>query len=681
MATLSNERSEEYFRDEIQKIRNQYANPNGIADFKAGLLDNLNLVKKYLTLPNLSAEHKRTYEEYLDEAEKLEWLDDQTKGQLKALKQSMNPNATNNQPATSPLSPPNLNNAPQAPIDSLKSITTAELSKDLASFKAEFEKIQALPDVTQYAGWAIFFTKLTKEWYDISFSNDPKKVTLWINNDTKGTPQEIRNKKIQLETQILTYLEANPNTRKNILKWLLLQDGIFKSYIEVNSIGWKVQINSISVAEFRTYITTQNKTNTAAGKSISAYDDTILREAATVFPTQTELNTSIQSVLIELQKRWAIDVNAPNTPLAPPADLRDSFGGNLSLPSSPLVLAGGWLLYGLFKKEWGFLQWLKYGFIGVLVAIFWGMGSDWLKKNLGYDLGFTLGEQKVGLMKLEKKVNDLRGATGENSKLTASEMSSVKALVGEFDSKWKNEPSVSPTWPAISDMLDGKLDVGKRLTDSPELNAYEERVNLYYLRAWGGIDSAELAKRLKDVEVKLGKAKASSTSGASTAGAWAGWAAVTPATGPTSSIDVSKLAPSQKKMYESFKDNPGIKKYIDNIIVSDPTENGDIWQYATFIFSDAFQNQKLESITYTAADRDMFHNTKMHSFSIQKPPVLNTMILKRILRLGLLGNHNLSMPAAWTQEGDKEKADFIAKYPEDQWKPKTLAELIQEVHK
>lgn len=54
------------------------------------------------------------------------------------------------------------------------------------------------------------------------------------------------------------------------------------------------------------------------------------------------------------------------------------------------------------------------------------MGSDWLKKNLGYDLGFTLGEQKVGLMKLEKKVNDLRNASGLNSRLTDGEIALVK---------------------------------------------------------------------------------------------------------------------------------------------------------------------------------------------------------------------------------------------------------------
>ena len=582
-------------------------------------------------------------------------------------------------PESSPPSPQNLS-------EDLKKLQFGEISSSPESLRKEFEKVQSLPVPLQMVGWSVFFSKLQSEGYVVSFSHDPKRVSVRTTNNVQEDSVKAK-KKTDIENQIRTLTETDTTTRKNILIWLLLQQGVFKDYIETNKkVDGTLKIDSISKSEFSKYLNSSGRAGTLAWLSLEAYDDTLLREAASSIPTQREVTDWVAAILAELQKSWAIDVNAPATAI--PADLRDAFAGNLSLPSSPIILAGGGLLYGFMKKDWGFLQWLKYGLIGVLVAIFGGMGSDWLKKNLGYDLGFTLGEQKVGLMKLEKKVNDLRNASGLNSRLTDGEIALVKWLVWEFDSKWKATPSVSPVGPAVAGMMDGNFDIDKRLTDSPELNAYEAKINAYYLRAGGAIDSGGLAAKLKEIEAKLVQEKASSTSWAGTPAAGASaatWAASTanpaPVPAAASTIDTSKLTPSQKKAYDSFKDNTDIKKYIENISTSNPTENGDLSAYATFIFSDAFQNQKLENIIYTTdAERDIFHNDSK-TLLIRKPANLNAIILKRILRCSLIGNQSLTTPAGWAKEGDKEKADFITKYPETTWKQRTLADITTEIHK
>lgn len=114
-------------------------------------------------------------------------------------------------------------------------------------------------------------------------------------------------------------------------------------------------------------------------------------------------------------------------------------------------------------------------------------------------------------MKLEKKVNDLRNATGQNSRLTSNEIVAVKSLAGEFDSKWKNAPSVSPTTGLIDGMINASSttdEIQKRWKDTPELQAYEEMVNVYYLRSGGAITSDELTSRLKKIEEQKKKALA-----------------------------------------------------------------------------------------------------------------------------------------------------------------------------
>ncbi len=155
-----------------------------------------------------------------------------------------------------------------------------------------------------------------------------------------------------------------------------------------------------------------------------------------------------------------------------------------------------------------------------------------------------------------------------------------------------------------------------------------------------------------------------------------------PVAAPSTGIDIAKLSPSQKKAYDKCKDNVDVKKRIENNTKWNPKENGDMDAYMNFIFSPEMQDQKLENIIYTSdSERDVFHNEKKHALSMKKPEGLNTIILKRCIRIMLIWDQDLSSPVAPAKEWDKEKADFIAKYPSTAWQWKTLADITNEINK
>ncbi len=103
--------------------------------------------------------------------------------------------------------------------------------------------------------------------------------------------------------------------------------------------------------------------------------------------------------------------------------------------------------------------------------------------------------------------------------------------------------------------------------------------------------------------------------------------------------------------------------------------------YLEFIFSDKFQKLSLEKYIYTSnPDISIFRPTETLDPSLSVPNTMNNALLKKMLLLALTGSPQRQLVTGKTL-GDKEKGDFIAKYPDTNWKTKTTVDIIAEIHK
>lgn len=144
-------------------------------------------------------------------------------------------------------------------------------------------------------------------------------------------------------------------------------------------------------------------------------------------------------------------------------------------------------------------------------------------------------------------------------------------------------------------------------------------------------------------------------------------------------IDKSKLSPSQERAAEKVNHDQDLKSRIEKHIKNKENEQGKLEDYLAFIHSSDFQNQRLSHLVFTQnPEASIFMNSGINALWIVIPPNLSPSLLKRVLRTYITGKSHFEVPALWTKEGEKEKQEFIEKYPQETYKDKTIKELIEE---
>ena len=161
--------------------------------------------------------------------------------------------------------------------------------------------------------------------------------------------------------------------------------------------------------------------------------------------------------------------------------------------------------------------------------------------------------------------------------------------------------------------------------------------------------------------------------------------AAQPAATPASTIDMSKLTPSQKKAYDRMYAEKSFIAEIDSFaekkIKAKQIETGKWQDYINFIMSEEFQKITTEKSIYTTnGTLSIFSPTETLDPSLKVPTSLNNSLLKKMILLYLTGSTKRELVSA-KQIWDKEKEEFEKKYPPATWKTKTLAELTSEIYK
>lgn len=153
--------------------------------------------------------------------------------------------------------------------------------------------------------------------------------------------------------------------------------------------------------------------------------------------------------------------------------------------------------------------------------------------------------------------------------------------------------------------------------------------------------------------------------------------------------EVLNISPSQEKANNKVMSDPDFVQAInEQAIINAQSNNGEtkkktgkVENYLNFINSPAFQSQKLENLLYVDnMDASIFSNNTLFGLKgIDVPENLDRQYLKRIVRMYIIGKYKISTPVTWVQPGQKEKEDFLKDKKKEDYKDKTLADLIKEL--
>jgi vacuolar-type H+-ATPase subunit E/Vma4 len=193
------------------------------------------------------------------------------------------------------------------------------------------------------------------------------------------------------------------------------------------------------------------------------------------------------------------------------------------------------------------------------------------------------------------------------------------------------------------------------------------------------------AKAKKLAEEAAEKAKA--------AAAWA-WAAASGAVDEAkkalqSKTDTSKISEFQKSGMKNIESNKSLLEDIENHAKSNPNQNAPLATYLEVLHKDSVQNITLDKIVYTSHQDFSIFSEKPDSQFGDNPDIptnVSRRLLKQVIRSYLGMNKPLSPSGklsngALQLEGKQDWQDFQKKYPKEQWKDKTLKDLISEIYK
>lgn len=198
----------------------------------------------------------------------------------------------------------------------------------------------------------------------------------------------------------------------------------------------------------------------------------------------------------------------------------------------------------------------------------------------------------------------------------------------------------------------------------------------------------KLADKMKKGGDKLGSALDKITWEVSSAVAPA-VAVVAPAVTVANGVNLSNLSEQQKKgmdfvMWTSSR----LPKMIEDH-ANKSTNTNEKWKvadYINFIHSQGFQAIPLWALIYnTNSNITIFRDDNNYLdpsiASLPEAQNLNKQLLKKVLRMYILGKYAISLPVGWKKEWDKELEEFKTKYPETTNKDKKFSDFIKEIHK
>lgn len=172
------------------------------------------------------------------------------------------------------------------------------------------------------------------------------------------------------------------------------------------------------------------------------------------------------------------------------------------------------------------------------------------------------------------------------------------------------------------------------------------------------------------------------------------WAAVAEATKPVESvpnvpntpIEVSGLDIFQKAGVLSIENNTSLVEDISNYPKQSGKErqNADLNTYMWVLHLDSIQNMTLDRLIYTRDhEQSIFSDTVKSQFWDNKaiPDTVSRYLLKKMIRSYIWFNESLSLPIENRKEWEQSLEGFKQKFPEAQWKNKTLKNLVGEVYK